>query len=120
MPGQDERPAAASGVRCPMRRGRSHGGRAMTKANILLVDDLPANLLALEAILGGLDLNLVRARSGEEALRLLGAGEFAAVLLDIHMPGMDGFETATLIRSREASGRTPILFVTAHEGDRTW
>ena len=92
----------------------------MTKANILLVDDLPANLLALEAILDGLDLNLVRARSGEEALRLLEAGEFAAVLLDIHMPGMDGFETATLIRSREGGGRTPILFVTAHEGDRAW
>ena len=92
----------------------------MTKANILLVDDRPANLLALEAILGGMDLNLLRALSGEEALRLLEAGEFAAALLDIHMPGMDGFETATLLRSREGGGRTPILFVTAHEGDRAW
>ena len=92
----------------------------MTKANILLVDDRPANLLALEAILDGLGLNLVRARSGEEALRLLEAGDFAAVLLDVQMPGMDGFETARLIRSRERGGRTPILFVTAHEGDRAW
>jgi PAS domain S-box-containing protein len=92
----------------------------VTKANILLVDDQPANLLALEAILDGLDLNLVRARSGEEALRHMEGKEFAAVLLDIHMPGMDGFETATHIRSREGGGRTPILFVTAHEGDRAW
>jgi len=90
----------------------------MTQANILLVDDQPANLLALEAILGGLGLALVRARSGEEALRHLEGAEFAAVLLDIQMPGLDGFATAGLIRGRERNGRVPILFVTAHEGDR--
>jgi len=92
----------------------------MAKANILLVDDRPANLLALEAILDGLGLVPVRARSGEEALRSLKGEEFAAVLLDIQMPEMDGFETATLIRNGARNGRTPILFVTAHEGDRAW
>src|SRR4051795_11555736 len=90
------------------------------KVDVLLVDDQPSNLLALEAILDGMGLNLVRARSGEEALRILEGEEFAAVLLDIQMPGMDGFETATLIRSGAGNGRTPILFVTAHDGDRAW
>ena len=72
------------------------------KASVLLVDDQPANLLALEAMLADLGLNLVPARSGEEALRRLRDGEFALVLLDLRMPGLDGFQTATLIRgSRE-------------------
>jgi signal transduction histidine kinase len=85
----------------------------MTKANILLVDDLPANLLALEAILEGLGLNLVRANSGEEALKCLLDREFAVILLDVRMPGMDGFQTAELIRQREQTKHTPIIFVTA-------
>ena len=83
-------------------------------ANVLLVDDEPANLLALEAILAGLG-RLVRATSGEEALRLLLDGDFAAVLLDVQMKGIDGFETAQLIRSRDRSRHTPIIFLTAHE-----
>jgi PAS domain S-box-containing protein len=88
------------------------------RVSIPLVDDLPANLLALEAILGGLGHDLVEARSGEEALRRLAGAEFALVLLDVQMPGMDGFETARLIRGREESRRTPIIFLSASESDR--
>jgi PAS domain S-box-containing protein len=83
--------------------------------NILLVDDQPANLLALEAILGDLGQNLVKAGSGEEALRQLLAHDFAVVLLDIQMQGLDGFETAQLIRAREKCRHTPIIFLTAYE-----
>jgi PAS domain S-box-containing protein len=88
------------------------------RVNILLVDDRPANLLALEAILQDLGHNLVQARSGGEALQRLAGGEFALVLLDVRMPGLDGFETARLIRGREESRHTPIIFLTAFEDDR--
>ncbi|KAM3111678.1 hybrid sensor histidine kinase/response regulator [Phormidesmis sp. 146-33] len=81
--------------------------------NILMVDDQPENLLALEAILEGLGENLVRASSGEKALRCLLHQDFAMILLDVQMPGMDGFETATLIRNRPRSRQTPIIFLTA-------
>ncbi len=81
--------------------------------NVLLVDDEPANLLALEVVLEELGANLVRADSGEEALRQLQDADFAAILLDVRMPGMDGFEAAKLIRSRPRSRSTPIIFVTA-------
>jgi PAS domain S-box-containing protein len=91
--------------------------RADPKAGVLLVDDTPANLLALEAVLGDLDLTLVKAASGEEALGLLFDWDFAAVLLDVRMPGLDGFETAKLIRSRGRSRNTPIIFITAGESD---
>jgi signal transduction histidine kinase len=84
-------------------------------ANILLVDDRPENLLALEAVLADLGQNLLRAGSGREALRLLLEEQFAAVLLDVRMPDMDGFETARAIRSRERTRGTPILFITAEE-----
>ena len=83
------------------------------KANILLVDDNPANLLALEAILEDLGENLVKAQSGEEALKHVLVQEFAMILLDVQMPGMDGFETAALIRNREKTQGIPIIFVTA-------
>lgn len=83
------------------------------QANILLVDDRPENLFALESVLGDLGCNLVKAQSGSEALRWLLNRDFAAVLLDVNMPDMDGFETATLIRQRPRSEHTPIIFVTA-------
>ena len=83
------------------------------KVNLLLVDDRPDKLLALETILAELGQNLVKAQSGREALRCLLQGEFAAILLDVNMPGMDGFETASLIRQRKNSEHTPIIFITA-------
>ena len=82
------------------------------KSNILLVDDMPARLLTYEAILGSLDQNLVRAQSGEEALAKLLEMEVATILLDVSMPGMDGFETAAMIRGHPRSAQTPIIFVT--------
>jgi two-component system, sensor histidine kinase and response regulator len=85
------------------------------KTNILLVDDVPENLIALEAVLGKLNLNIVKATSGNEALRYLLENEFAMILLDIHMPGLDGLETAKLIRLRERSKNTPIIFLSAYE-----
>src|SRR6187549_252552 len=81
--------------------------------NILLVDDQPNNLLALESILADTGQNLVRAESGKKALKHLLEDEFAVILLDVQMPEMDGFETATLIRQRERSRDTPIIFLTA-------
>ena len=83
------------------------------KVSILVVDDRPENLMALEAVLNDLDLNLVKAGSGEEALRQVLSQEFAMILLDVKMPGMDGFETATQIRKCKQSSKTPIIFVTA-------
>lgn len=81
---------------------------------ILLVDDEPRNLTALDAVLEAPRRRLLHAASGEEALRLLlDAGEVAAVVLDVHMPGVDGLETAALIREREQSRHTPIIFLTA-------
>ena len=87
--------------------------------NILLVDDHPENLLAIEGILASLGQTLVRASSGKEALKCLLHRDFAVILLDVQMPGMDGFETATLIRSRERSRHVPIIFMTAvHNSDQ--
>src|SRR5436190_10581769 len=80
---------------------------------LLLVDDHPENLLALEALLEAPGQELVLARSGAEALRHLLHNDFAAIILDVMMPDMDGFETAALIRQRERSKNTPIIFLTA-------
>src|SRR5947207_14262844 len=84
------------------------------KINILLVDDSPTNLLALETILRAPDRNLISASCGEEALRYLLDNEAAVVLLDVYMPGIDGLETAQLIRGRERSRDTPIIFLSAN------
>ena len=87
------------------------------RARILLVDDRAENLLALEAILGSLDQVLVRASSGEEALRALLKDEYALILLDVQMPGMDGFETAAQIKARGRTKDIPIIFLTAVDTD---
>jgi CheY-like chemotaxis protein len=91
----------------------SRSGSSEPKASILLVDDSPANLLSLRAILESLGPNLVEARSGEEALQRVQSDEFAVVLLDVLMPGISGFETAKLIRGQDRSRHTPIIFLTA-------
>src|SRR5947209_167133 len=83
------------------------------KVNILIVDDLPEKLLVMETILGELGQNLVFARSGEEALRRVLEQEFAVILLDVNMPGMDGLETARFVRRRRRTAHTPIIFITA-------
>jgi signal transduction histidine kinase len=85
------------------------------KVNILLVDDKPENLLSLEAVLESLrePQNLVKAHSGREALRYVLKEDFAVILIDVQMPGMDGFETVDLIKERERSRHTPVIFITA-------
>jgi signal transduction histidine kinase len=82
--------------------------------DILVVDDEPRNLIALEAVLEGSGLNLVKAASGEEALRALLSRQFAVIILDVHMPGLDGFATAELIRGTERTRHIPIIFLTAN------
>lgn len=84
---------------------------------VLMVDDRADNLLALEAVLDPLGAELVRAGSGEEALRALLSGDFAVIILDVQMPGMDGFETAGLIKAREKTRNVPIIFLTAISGE---
>ena len=92
---------------------------SVDKVNILLVDDQPANLVALDAMLSGLGQNLIKAESGREALKWLLTHDFAVILLDVKMPEMDGFETAALIRQRDKSRHTPILFLTAADNSQT-
>jgi PAS domain S-box-containing protein len=87
------------------------------RVKILLVDDSPENLISLEAALEGLGQEIVLAQSGMEALRHLLDEDFAAILLDVKMPELDGFQTAELIRSRRRSRHTPILFLTAYKSD---
>ena len=103
----------ASGSR---RRGESPAPPDLStplKARILIVDDDERNAFAAVQALEVLGHDLVVARSGEEALRQLLTEQFAVILLDLHMPGMDGYETAELIRSRKRSASTPIVFLTA-------
>ena len=92
----------------------------MLPVEILIVDDRPENLLALEAILEPIGQTLVRAHSGDEALRLLLTHDFAMILLDVQMPGIDGFETARLIKSRERTKYIPIIFLTAISKDEEY
>lgn len=90
----------------------------MIKPKILLVDDLLENLISLEAILEDFDIELVRAFSGEEALKLSLKEEFALVILDVQMPGMNGYETLELMRQRKKTKYTPVIFVSAiHQSD---
>jgi signal transduction histidine kinase len=89
------------------------GNFADDRASILLVDDRPDKLMALETILASLGQNLILAHSGTEALRLLLQQDVALIVLDVSMPGMDGFETASLIRQRKNSELTPIIFISA-------
>src|SRR5204862_3643558 len=94
-------------------RALLRGRTRMSVANILLVDDRPENLLALEAILEPLGENLVSVDSGEAALKELLQQDFACILLDVQMPELDGFETAELIKQRERTSHIPIIFLTA-------
>ncbi|MEP6652272.1 MAG: response regulator [Myxococcales bacterium] len=89
-------------------------GESPKGVRILAVDDIESNLVALEAVLQGSSISLVRANSGYDALRALLDDEFALILMDVQMPEMDGFETATAIRQRKKSSRIPIIFLTAH------
>jgi PAS domain S-box-containing protein len=121
----EEAPAAADAVKkngsvFPHTQAENNGldnvkpiGKLNGKVNILLVDDRKDKLLALGAVLAPLGQNVVEAKSGKEALRLILKTEFAVILMDVSMPGMDGFETASLIRKRPASEHTPIIFVTS-------
>ncbi len=90
------------------------------KVSILVVDDNPKNLMSMEAVLGGLDLDVVTAESGRKALKQLLKRDFAAILLDVNMPEMDGFEAAELIRQREKSRYTPIIFVSSEKMDESY
>ncbi|MEU2558579.1 response regulator [Streptomyces longispororuber] len=87
------------------------------RASILLVDDMEDNLVALEAVLGSLNEPLVRARSGEEAMKALLRQRFAVILLDVRMPGMDGFETASNIKRLDQTKDVPIIFLTGTDND---
>ncbi|MEC7521329.1 MAG: response regulator [Myxococcota bacterium] len=84
-------------------------------SSILVVDDEPANLLAVEAALGDMGHRLVKVESGEAALKELLGGHFALIILDVHMPGLDGFETARLVRQRPRTRHVPIIFATAYD-----
>ncbi|WP_426757281.1 hybrid sensor histidine kinase/response regulator [Myxococcus sp. Y35] len=99
---------------------RDPPGEDLPRVRILLVDDTPANLLSMEAILDPLGQELVLARSGEEALRELLRADFACILMDVQMPGLDGLETARLIRARERTRYLPILFITALSREATF
>src|SRR5688572_2229645 len=101
------------------RNGTAKAPEEPDKVNILIVDDRPEKLLALEACISQLDENIVRANSGKEALKALLHQEFAVILLDVSMPTMDGFETAALIRQRPRTEHVPIIFVTSiHDSEK--
>jgi signal transduction histidine kinase len=88
--------------------------------NVLVVDDVPANLVALRAVLAPLGVRTVEARSGPEAVQLASHESFAVVLLDVHMPGMDGFQVAQRLRETPTGAELPIIFLTAADGDEEY
>src|SRR4051812_38917215 len=88
-----------------------------SKINILLVDDQPTGLIALEAVLRSPEYNLTQASSGNEALSYVLKDDYALILLDVRMPGMDGFETAEIIKTHERSKDIPIIFITGSSSD---
>jgi PAS domain S-box-containing protein len=104
----------------PVSAPAQDGEAAPGPVEILLVDDRPENLLALEAILEPLNQTLIKAHSGDEALRKLLLHDFAVILLDVQMPGINGFETARLIKSRERTKYIPIIFLTAISKDEEY
>jgi two-component system sensor histidine kinase/response regulator len=118
IPGRDDGSMAADDA-APLPSGPASPPVLEERVNILLVDDQPANLVALEAMLHNLGQNLIQAQSGREALKWLLTHDFAVILLDVKMPEMDGFETAALIRQRDKSRHTPILFLTAADSTQT-
>ena len=112
----DSVPSSAPGITgaAPSRGDLSSGGAAMELINILLVDDEARNLTALETVLEDPDYRLIKAGSADEALMALVAQEFALLILDIQMPGMNGFELAAMIKSRKKTAGVPIIFLTAY------
>ncbi|HEY7160333.1 MAG TPA: response regulator, partial [Acidobacteriota bacterium] len=88
------------------------------KVNILIVDDYKENLVAIESLLNSPEYNLILASSGDEALKQLLKKDFALILMDVKMPGMDGFETARYIKERERTRDIPIIFVTGHGDEK--
>lgn len=106
-------PAPRPGDAAPLEEGPS------TSGDILVVDDDPKNLLAIEVALGEVGARLIKAQSGEQALRLLLERDFALILLDVQMPNMDGFDAARIIRSRAKTRHVPIIFVTAFSHNDT-
>lgn len=113
MMGGGDRGAASPLVQSEPSTASNVGGPSALRTKILIVDDLPEKFLAFEAILEDLGQSLVYAASGAEALKLVLRDDFAVILLDVNMPGMDGFEAASLIRRRRKSASTPIIFLTA-------
>ena len=94
------------------------GADAPPRATVLVVDDHPENLRVLELILEPLDVDVITAGSGEEALRILLEHDVAVIVLDVRMPVMDGFETAQYVKQRERTRHVPIIFLTAMGNDR--
>ncbi len=92
-------------------------GTEEARASVLLVDDDPGNLFALEQALASLDADTVKAASGEEALRHLLKRDFALILLDVHLPGLDGYEVAAMVRQRERNRHVPIIFLSGVNKD---
>ncbi|MEO7652427.1 MAG: response regulator, partial [Bryobacteraceae bacterium] len=113
----DRHDKARSFAEAPARSEGPTLTRAPRRVKILLVDDNADNLVSLEAALDGLNEELILARSGMEALRHVLENDFAAILLDVKMPDMDGLETAEIIRSRKGSRNTPIIFLTGYRNE---